>query len=61
LRSAGAIAAERVTSIEPRPNGEGQGFLSSMAVVAITYDRDAAGAPRGVVVARSTSITTWPR
>ena len=50
LRSAGAIAAERVAGIETRPIGEGQGFLSSMAVVAIQYDRDVAGAPAGVVV-----------
>ena len=50
LRSAGAIGAERVAGIETRPIGEGQGFLSSMAVVAIRYDRDAAGAPAGVVV-----------
>jgi hypothetical protein len=50
LRSAGAISAEGVASVETRPIGEGQGFLSSMAVVAIRYDRDAAGAPSGVVV-----------
>lgn len=50
LRSASAITTERVSTINTRPIGEGQGFLSSMAVVTIEYDGDSTGAPAGVVV-----------
>src|SRR5215218_121975 len=50
LRSAGVIGTERVVSIATRPIGEGQGFLSSMAVVGITYDGAVPGGPAGLVV-----------
>lgn len=50
LRSARAIAAERVATIDVRPIGEGQGFLSSMACVGIIYDRSTTGGPSSVVV-----------
>lgn len=50
LRSARVIGAERVKSIETRPIGAGQGFLSSMAVVSITYDEAVTQGPASVVV-----------
>jgi hypothetical protein len=54
LRSAGAIATRRVTGVEVRPIGESVGYLSTMAVVALTFDAAPAGgsesAPQSVVV-----------
>lgn len=50
LRSAGAIGSERASAIETRPIGEGQGFLSTMAVVKVEYDPPTASGPTGVVV-----------
>lgn len=50
LRSAGAISAEHVASIETQAIGEATGFLSSMAIVRIKYDRPSGVAPAGVVV-----------
>ena len=46
LRSAGVLGDEHIASIEKRSIGEAQGFLSSMAVVKIKYDRPADGARR---------------
>ena len=55
LRSAGAIAAQRVVGVGLRPIGESQGFLSCMAAVDLTYEGDATAAgqpqpPASVVV-----------
>lgn len=54
LRTAGAIAPERVVRVGLRPIGESQGFLSSMAAVDLTYDAaatdSAAAGPASVVV-----------
>jgi hypothetical protein len=50
LRSAGVLGKEHVESIETQPIGAAQGFLSSMAIVRIKYDRPTDAAPAGVVV-----------
>lgn len=50
LRLAGAVTDEHVAGIENQVVGEATGFLSSMAIVRITYDRPNSEAPAGVVV-----------
>ena len=46
----GAVSDEHVTGIEKQVIGEATGFLSSMAIVRIKYDRPTDAAPAGVVV-----------
>lgn len=38
LRSAGAISSQRVVGVEVRPIGDSVGYLSTMAVVTLTYE-----------------------
>jgi phosphotransferase family enzyme len=50
LRSGGVISSQRVVDVALRPIGESKGFLSSIAVVGLTYDDAAARVPASVVV-----------
>ena len=50
LRSSGALADARVVEIRPTVIGDGKGFLSAVARVALEYDRVVPGAPPSVVV-----------
>jgi hypothetical protein len=50
LRSSGVISSQRVVDVALRPIGESKGFLSSIAVVDLTYDDTAARGPAAVVV-----------
>jgi hypothetical protein len=50
LRSRGLIDRARVASLECQGIGAGVGFLGQLARLHLTYDGDAPGAPRSVVV-----------
>lgn len=54
LRSAGAISSQRVVGVEVRPIGDSIGYLSTMAVVTLTYEppqiADNDSAPSSLVV-----------
>jgi fructosamine-3-kinase len=50
LRASGAISDAHITAIKLRPIGAGVGFLSSVAVVELTYGSPGPGAPASVVV-----------
>ena len=50
LRTGNVIADAHVSGVKLRPIGDGQGFLSRVAVVDVEYERPAPGAPASVVV-----------